>query len=341
MGGMFGFGNSGFLGQNEEDDEEDDWLMDDQFEDTDKRFNFIDQHGDTPVKQKFYQEEIEHPTIKEEGIDRTFKYVRKERKRVPKPRKVHTFEPKFKAKKRFEKLFDKTAQDENQNKRPPNQQDLNMYQVKKYWDIRDDPSCLEVLNLIQNPFSYHIINRRNSPPQFFINKDGPVHISELYTWFNQGLVPKFFLIGYDENWYKFNSKPWFLYEKFFNEVANSLFDDKKISEENINTTVENTVEELKIEEQPILETKSSDADENQPVMPKQFDHQIPYILQDEGVTLIDASQLESTLIAASQRQPQSQGNIYGGFGQGITLSQPIDPAIVSFQPANLSFPERK
>ena len=344
MGGMFGLGMgpSGFMAQNEDDDEEVDWLMDDQFEETEKHLGFINQPGDTPVKQKLYREEIEEieqVKIKDDEIDRIYKYVRKERKRVPKPRKVHTFEPKFKEKKRFEKLFDKVNQEENLNRRPPNQQDLNMYQVKKYWDLRDEPNHLEILNLIQNPFSYHIIHRRNSPPQFFINKDGPVYISELYTWFNQGLVPKFFLIGYDENCYKFNSKPWFLYEKFFNEFANSLFDDKKLPEEIINKALENTVEELKIEEVIEPELKASQVEENQTSTQKQFDPQIPYILQDEGVTLIDASQLESSLIAASQRA--SQNNVPGNYGQGIILSQPIDPAIVSFQPANISFPERK
>mmetsp|Transcript_19244 Transcript_19244/g.22281 ORF Transcript_19244/g.22281 Transcript_19244/m.22281 type:complete len:560 (+) Transcript_19244:51-1730(+) len=198
--GMFGFGSNALLTQNDDDDEEDDWMMDDQFENTEKHLGFIDQHGESPVKpQKYFAEETQAKQRKtDEVMDRTFKFVKTERKRVPKPRRVHTFEPKFKQKKRFEKLFDKDNSEEAQNKKL-NHQDLSMYLVKKYWDMREDPTTLDMLNLIQNPFSHHILNKRNSPPQFYVNKDGPVQIAELFMWFNQGLVPKFFLIGHDEN----------------------------------------------------------------------------------------------------------------------------------------------
>lgn len=332
FGGMFNFGMSDnqFMAQNDdEDEEEDDWLMDDQFQD--KHLGFIDQHGETPNKAKREldddQETLKHVKT-EEVIERAYKYVKTEKKRVPKPRRVHTFEPKLREKKRFEKLFDKEDQEEAQN-RKPSHQDLSMYLVKKYWDLRDDPTSLEVLSLIQNPFAHHVVSKRNSPPQFYINKDGPIHISELFMWFNQGLIPKTFLIGYDENCFKYNSRPSFLFEKFFNEHANNTFSSCQAPEDLIKQPLNNTVEEHKFEEEQI--SQAPPAEENKQQTTPFFNPHIPHILQDEGVRLIDASQLESNLIAASRAQNQMSSfpQVMGG----RPAQQPFDPAIVSFQAA--------
>jgi hypothetical protein len=332
FGGMFNFGMSDnqFMAQNDdEDEEEDDWLMDDQFQD--KHLGFIDQHGETPNKAKREldddQETLKHIKT-EEVIERAYKYVKTEKKRVPKPRRVHTFEPKLREKKRFEKLFDKEDQEEAQN-RKPSHQDLSMYLVKKYWDLRDDPTSLEVLSLIQNPFAHHVVSKRNSPPQFYINKDGPIHISELFMWFNQGLIPKTFLIGYDENCFKYNSRPSFLFEKFFNEHANNTFSPSQAPEDLIKQSLHNTVEEHKFEEEQI--SQAPPAEENKQQTTPFFNPHIPHILQDEGVRLIDASQLESNLIAASRAQ--NQMNSFPQVMGGRPAQQPFDPAIVSFQAA--------
>jgi hypothetical protein len=200
MGGLFGFnmGDNQFMTQQDDEEEDDDWLMDEQF--NEKHLNFIDQHGDTPSKDVIQIEHQDEDIIfkPQNVIERAYKYVKTNKRRVPKPRRVHTFNPKMKSKKRFEKLFEKEEEDESQSRRPPHQ-NLNMYLVKKYWDMRDEPNKLEIMNLTQNPFSYHILNKRQAPPQFFLNKNGPIQISELYMWYNQGLVAKTYLIGHDEN----------------------------------------------------------------------------------------------------------------------------------------------
>lgn len=200
MGGLFGFNveDNQFMAQQDDDEEEDDWLMDEDFQD--KHLNFIDQHGDTPSKDVARIRDQEEDIIikPQDVIERAYKYVKSDKKRVPKPRRVHTFNPKLRSKKRFEKLFDKEEEDESQSRKPLHQ-NLNMYLVKKYWDMRDEPNKLEMINLTQNPFSYHILNKRLAPPQFFLNKDGPIHISELFMWYNQGLVAKTYLVGHDEN----------------------------------------------------------------------------------------------------------------------------------------------
>lgn len=329
MGGMFGFNMGGdqFMAQTEEDDdEEDDWLMDEQFEDTEKHLGFIDQHGDTPSKgAPFDEAQQEHlKQVKaEEAIDRTYKYVKTEKKRRPKPRRVHKFEPKLAKKKRFEKLFEKEGQEEEGQNRKGLHQDLTLYLVKKYWDMKEDPSKLEMLNLVQNPFSYHIVHKRNAPPQFFINKNGPSHSVELYNWFNQGLIPKTFLIGHDQNSFMYNSKPCFLFEKFFNDHYNELFDTEKVPEELLSKPIENTVEESKLQEDEKASQPAATPEENK--------KDAPPMLQDEGVTLIDASQLESQLYAASQAQQQN--SMFGSMMNQPPGAQPMDPAIVSFQSA--------
>jgi hypothetical protein len=114
---------------------------------------------------------------------------------------MHKFVPKLQKKKRFEKLFDKTeeeVEEDNQSKKT-HQKDLNLALIMKFWDMREEPTDLELLNLIQNPFSLHLVHRANTSPQFYLNKDGPIRIGELFMWFNQGLVPKTFQVGHDES----------------------------------------------------------------------------------------------------------------------------------------------
>ena len=53
-------------------------------------------------------------------------------------------------------------------------------------------------------------------------------------------------------------------------------------------------------------------------------------MQDEGVTMIDASQLESNLISQSQN-PNNMMNFLGQPMSQPPPAQPFDPAIVSFQ----------
>lgn len=197
MFGGYGVDQNQFMQTNEDDEEEDDWLMDDQFQG--KNLEFIDPHQDTPVKGALNLAKAG------ETIDVAYKYVKTDRKRVPKPRKVHIFKPRLREKKRFEKIFDKEIKEEPAPKK--SHQDVDMGLIKKFWDMKKDPTDLEMLNLIQNPFSFHIVNKRNSPPQFYLNRDGPIHIGELFMWFNQGLVPKTFQVGHDENCYKYNSRP--------------------------------------------------------------------------------------------------------------------------------------
>jgi len=197
MFGGYGVDQNQFMQTNDDEDEEDDWLMDDQFQS--KNLEFIDQHQDTPIKGSQNLPKVG------ETIDVAYKYVKTEKKRIPKPRKAHVFKPRLREKKRFEKMFDKEIKEETNNKKP-HQQDVDMVLVKKFWDMKRDPTDLEMLNLIQNPFSFHVVNKRSSPPQFYLNKDGPIHIGELFMWFNQGLVPKTFQIGHDENCYKYNSR---------------------------------------------------------------------------------------------------------------------------------------
>lgn len=191
MGGMFGFNQDQFMST--QNDDEDDWLEDDQFQD--KQLDFIDQHHDTPIKGRA---EYVKP---DEVIESYYKFSKTDRKREPKPRMVHKFAPKLRAKKRFEKLFDKTEEEveEETQAKKTHQKDLNLALIMKFWDMREEPSDLELLNLIQNPFSYHLVHRSNTAPQFYLNKDGPIRIGELFMWFNQGLVPKTFQVGHDES----------------------------------------------------------------------------------------------------------------------------------------------
>lgn len=115
----FGAGNNQFTGpeQDDDDDEEDDWLMPDQIQDN---LQFIDGNND-PMSQKQHPmgampirvEDIEATQKTVDDEESAFKFVRKTRIRPPKPSKQHTFEPKLKSKKRFEKLFEKVVGEED------------------------------------------------------------------------------------------------------------------------------------------------------------------------------------------------------------------------------------
>jgi hypothetical protein len=317
MGGMYNFGmdQNQFMTQQEDDDEEDDWMMDEQFQN--KQLDFIGQHGDTPSKDKTQMDDqVEKHFKPKDVISKSYKYVRSNKKRNKKPRRVHNFEPKIKIKKRFEKLFDKEDKDENQTRKQP-QTNLNMYLIKKYWDMKDDPTKLEMLNLIQNPFSYHLCKKRSQKPQFFLNREGPIDITELFMWFNNGLIPKTAYIGHDETCYKLISRQSFLFEKFFQEYCASIvFSTSSIPDQVINKPVQNEVNTSEDEEEAIMPASQPQST----MSPHLFDPAISGIIHDDGVKLIDASQLESNLLSQAQNSMASQ--------------QPFDPAIVSYQSAH-------
>lgn len=219
-------------------------------------------------------------------------------------------------------MFDKVESDEReQQNKKPNKQDVNMGLVKKFWDMKRDPTDLEMLNLIQNPFSFHVQHKRNTPLQFFLNKQGPTHIRDLFMWFHQNLIPKTFQIGHDENCYKYNSRACFLFEKFFNEEINKILSHNGVPNDVISPIVETKLPEDVTQKDILVE-------ENKVQTPCQFvDPAIASIIKDEAITMIDAPQQESNLLAQNQ---ENTGKIINQPAR----TQPIDPAIVFFQNHN-------
>ena len=225
---IFGFPTSTdpFMTQDQEDDDEDDWLTDEQFPNSNKQ----DPENDMKPLQNLednLQDIIEDTEVSkkvEKDTESAFRFKREPRERPQKSTKTHTFKPKLRAKKNFEKMFDKQENDEkDKNNLVP-----DLFSVQQYWDILDDPSYLEALNLFQNPFAYHLLKKRNTPPQFYINRSGPLHISDVFIWFNQGSIGKTSNIMFNHPHYNGkNEIPCYMFESFFNNHCHELFSSDK------------------------------------------------------------------------------------------------------------------
>jgi hypothetical protein len=136
------------------------------------------------------------------------------------------------------------------------------------------------------------LKKRNTPPQFYLNKSGPLHISDVYMWFNQGLVTKVTPIAFTHPQYGAKTNvACFQFEKCLMKHCNDLFDNSKVPLDVYGTPV--TFEPKPVE-------KVAEAPQQKPVM--LMDPAISLVHQDPSITMISGGQ-----------------------------TQPIDPAIVSFK----------